>query len=189
MLAVAAARLSAAADHPARRLSLAEADALAPPVADSSVDFCLIGGNGSLGHLDDRQVSVTLQNVVRILGPGGGLGLDLVNPRLLTDVRPVRTFGPSRFPPPGVEVERTVSNRHDVEMGLVWIDQVTRFSAGVEQHEFRESFSLRLWRPDEIQAVLLAAGFKEVQLYGDHGGGPFDRWSSDLIVSASMAGS
>ncbi|MFN2165837.1 MAG: class I SAM-dependent methyltransferase, partial [Anaerolineae bacterium] len=101
MLAVAAERLAAAADYPARNLSPAQGEASALPVADGTFDFALVGGNGSFNHLPDTGTRAALRELSRVLRPGGGLGMELVNPYLLKEIYPVRTFGPLR-PQPGM---------------------------------------------------------------------------------------
>lgn len=184
MLAVAGGRLAAAADYPARGLCLVRGDACTLPAAGETFDFALVGGNGSFSHLGDDLAHASLHEIHRLLRPGGGLGLELMNPHLLKEVDARRTFGPLRPTPPGVVVEKTVSNRYDPEAGLFYIEQETRYEIDGQRGECAESFALRVWKPDEIQALLTGAGFGEVRLYGDYDLQPFDQWSSDLLVVA-----
>jgi SAM-dependent methyltransferase len=182
MLAVAGGRLAAAADYPARGLALAQADACALPLAGGSFDFALVGGNGSFSHLGDDLALASLREIRRLLRPGGGLGLELMNPHLLKEVDLRRTFGPLRPTPSGVEVEKSVYNRYDPGAGLFYIEQETRYEIDGRRGECAESFALRVWTPDEIQALLASAGFGEARLYGSYDLQPFDHWSSDLLV-------
>ncbi|MGD9047297.1 MAG: class I SAM-dependent methyltransferase [Anaerolineae bacterium] len=184
MLAVAGQRLAAAADYPARSLSLVRGDACTLPVASAAFDFALVGGNGSFSHLDDDEALASLREINRLLRPGGGLGLELMNPHLLKEIYPRRTFGPLRPTPPGVVVEKSVANRYNPQAGLFHIEQETHYEIDGQHGECAESFALRVWRPDEIVALLTRAGFGEARLYGSYDLQPFDEWSSDLLVLA-----
>ena len=183
MLGVAAERLAAAADYPARSLSLALGESGAVPIAGGSLDFALVGGNGSFNHLDEGHARAALSELRRVLRPGGGLALELVNPHLLKEIYPVRTFGPLR-PPPGVWVEKESHNHYDQETGLFHIRQLARYEIDGERGEYEVDFALRVWRPDQIRAMLEGAGFGNVTYYGGYDLGEFDPWSSDLLVVA-----
>jgi SAM-dependent methyltransferase len=187
MLAVAAWRLAAAADYPARNLSLVLGNACAIPVPDASFGFALVGGNGSFNHLDDDLALIALRELGRVLRPGGRVGMELLNPYLLKEIFPERTFGPLRPTPPGVWLEKRSSGRYDRKAGRFHIRQVTHYEMDGEQGEFVESFALRFWRTDEIRLLLREAGFGAVRFYGDYGLATFDRWSADLLVVASRS--
>lgn len=186
MLAVAAIRLAAAADYPARDLSLLRADVTRVPASAATFDFALVGGNGSFNHLDSPAAARALLELRRVLRPGGALGMELVNPHLLGEVFPERTFGPFRPTPPGVRVEKASRNRYDVEAGLFHIEQVTRFEIDGERGEFEEQFHLHVWLPEQVRAMLGDAGFAPVRFYGDYQRAAFDRWSSDLLAVAGI---
>lgn len=185
MLGVGAARLATAADYPARNLSLALGNACSIPTTDCAFDFILVGGNGSFNHHSDELALIALHELHRVVRPGGGLGMELVNPDLLQEIYPERTFGPFRPVPQGVWVEKTVSNRYDRQAGQFHIRQVTRYEINGKHGEFREAFALRIWQSDEVQAMLEGAGFHQVRFYGDYQLGMFDRWSSDLLGIAA----
>jgi ubiquinone/menaquinone biosynthesis C-methylase UbiE len=185
MLAIGAQRLAAAADHPARNLSLILGDACALPSSDAAFDFVLVGGNGSFNHLNDEQAFLALGELYRVLRPGGRVGLELVNPHLLKEIYPERTFGPFRPTPPGVMVSKVSSNRYDRESQLFHIHQVTRYELDGERDTFEVSFALRVRSAGEMRQMLEAAGFHDATYFGGYELEPFDKWSSDLLVVAT----
>ena len=185
MLSVGSERLRAAADYPARSLRLARGTAWAIPARDGAFDFALVGGNGSFNHLDRGQAEHALAELQRVLRPGAGLGLELVNPSLLKEIYPDRVYGPFRATPPGVSVEKTSLNRYDAEQGLFHVHQVTRYEIDGQAGEFEASFALHVWHPREVRTMLHSAGFVDQRFYGSYDLAPLDRWSSDLLVLAS----
>jgi ubiquinone/menaquinone biosynthesis C-methylase UbiE len=186
MLAVGAKRLAAAADYPARGLNLVRGDVCSIPAPDDQLDFALVGGNGSFNHLDDEQGPLSLRELGRVLRPGGGLGLELVNPYLLREIEPERIFGPLRLPSPAMRLVRTVQNRHDAAAGLFRIRQVTLCEHACHRVEFEESFALHIRTPEKIGDWLQAAGYGGLRCFGSHGLEPFGRWSPDLLVLATV---
>lgn len=184
MLAVGDERLQAAADHPARSLRLAQGDACAIPTAGERFDFVLVGGNGSFNHLDHDQAAVALGEMVRVLAPGGGLGMELLNPFLLPELDPQRVFGPMRPAPPGARLETRVINRYEAGTGRFHIRQRIRYELGSDRDQWEESFVLQAWTPEQIGAQLERAGLGGVRFYGGYDLEPFERWSADLLVVA-----
>ncbi len=183
MLSVAAERLAAAADYPARNLSLAQGEAGALPTPSGAFDFAVVGGNGSFNHLDDAEAHAALRELRRVLRPGGGLGMELVNPRLLKEVYPVRTFGPLR-PAPRVWTEKLSHNHYDPATGLFHIRQTAYYEIDGERGEFDVDFALHVWELDEVHTMLEEAGFGRVRTYGGYDLQSFDSWSSDLLLIA-----
>ena len=185
MLAVGAERLDAAA-CPDWSLSLAQGDARTIPACDAQLDFVLVGGSGSFNHLASHEAFTTLGEVARVLRPGGGFGMELVNPFLLPELPSERIVGPLRPTPPGVWVETRISNRYDRKAGRFHIQQATEVRLGGCRDTFEESFSLFVWAPEEVRGWLVKAGFGDVRLYGGYRMESFDRWSPDLVVVASL---
>jgi SAM-dependent methyltransferase len=183
MLSMAAERLAAAADYPARNLSLAQGEAGALPVPSGAFDFAVVGGNGSFNHLDDEEAHAALLDLRRVLRPGGGLGMELVNPHLLKEVYPVRRFSPLR-PPPGMRAEKVSHNHYNQAARKFHIRQVAQYEIDGERGEFEVDFALHVWDLDEMHTMLEESGFGRVRTYGGYDLQSFDSWSSDLLVVA-----
>jgi SAM-dependent methyltransferase len=187
MLAMAAQRLAAAADYPARNLSLVQGDVTGIPLAGGQIDFALVGGSGSFNHLTDDPAVATLHELSRALRPGGGLGLELLNPQLLAEIDPQRSFGPLRSLPPGADLRRTTHTRYDQERGWFHIHQVTQYQMGDELERSEERFALRVWGPEQVRELLIGAGFDSVSFYGSYDLEAFDRRAPDLLVIGTRA--
>jgi SAM-dependent methyltransferase len=185
MLAVGKERLDAAADYPARNLSLVQGDACRLPVTRGRFEFILVGGNGSFNHLDRGQAGVALAEVVRALIPGGRLGMELINPFLLSEIDAERVLRPLRPVSPGRWVEMRVANRYDAAAGQFHIHQSVCYELAGDSGQWAESFVLQAWTPDQIRALLEGGGLGDIRFYGNYALEPFDRWSSDLLVVAS----
>ena len=185
MLTVGSRRLAAAADFPARNLTLAQGDACDLPVSDNHFDFAWVGGNGSFNHLGDEQAGPALCELGRVLRPGGGLGLELVNPHLLSEIEPQRIFGPLRHPSAGTRLKRCVQTRYDPAAGMIHIDQKTFHLDEDGCSEFEESLCLYVQKPEDIATKLRAAGFCNLAFYGGYDLEPFGKWSPDLLVLAT----
>jgi ubiquinone/menaquinone biosynthesis C-methylase UbiE len=185
MLAVGSDRLGAAADFPARSLSLVQAEACHLPACAGAFDFALVGGSGSFNHLDAAQALAALREIGRVLRPGGAVGAELVNPHLLGELEPARTFGALRPTEPGVSLERVCTSRYERRAGRFRIHQTTRLLAGGEAaQQSEESFALHVWEPNQMAEMLDSAGFRRVRILGGLDLSPFGRWSSDLLVLA-----
>jgi ubiquinone/menaquinone biosynthesis C-methylase UbiE len=184
MLAVGQGRLETAADRAARNLALVQGDACDLPVASGRFEFILVGGNGSFNHLDRGQAGAALTEIARVLSPGGGLGLELINPFLLPEFDAERIVRPLRRAPPGIWAEMRVANRYTAPAGQFHVRQVIHYELGRDRGQWPASFVLQAWTPDQIRTLLQAAGLGDVRFYGDYRLAHFDRWSSDLLVVA-----
>lgn len=187
MLAVAAGRLAAAADYPARNLTLAQGDACAVAARQAAFEFAFVGGSGSFNQLDDSQARWALQELSRVLCPGGGLGLELVNAHIVKELQRTRTFGPLRPVPQGVSLQRTTTNWWEGKARSLYIDQTTACEIDGERADYRERFTLYVRGAAEIQAMLEAAGFQDIRLWGSHRFEPLGNWSPDLLVVAGTS--
>jgi ubiquinone/menaquinone biosynthesis C-methylase UbiE len=187
MLRLGSQRKEATASHTARNLSLTQGSALAIPAPDAAFDLAMVSGNGSFNHLERTCALAALRELRRILCPGGVLGLELVNPFLLEEVHPERTIKPARSVPPGIWTEMHITHRYDSAAGLVQIRQVARFEVDDEYGEATECFALHVWEPGDCMELLAAAGFRRPRFYGDYDLTPFDRWSADLLVVATVS--
>lgn len=189
MLAVGRERLRAATGDAAHPLPLAQAlfqgDACDLPLVCGSFGFVLVGGNGSFNHLDRDQAGVALAEMARVLAPGGGLGMELVNPFLLPEIDAERALRPLRPAPPGFWAEMHIDNRYNATAGQFHVRQVIDYELGGTRGQWTASFTLYAWTPDQVHALLAAAGLGDIHFYGGYGLEPFDRWSADLLVVAS----
>jgi ubiquinone/menaquinone biosynthesis C-methylase UbiE len=187
MLAVARGRAESAAGSWANRLRLVEGRASSVPLPADAFGFALVGGDGSFNHLDDGQAIRALCELARVLRPGGGVGLELVNPQLLAELEEERVVDVLRPTPQGVSVQRRVSNRYQRGTKLFHIRQVTHCELYGEKRVFREEFDLHVRNPNEIHTMLEIAGFRDVKVYGGYGLEAFGRWSADLLVLATTS--
>jgi hypothetical protein len=148
----------------------------------------LVGGSGSFNHLDDEQAAVSLGELSRALRPGGGLGLEMVNPYLVQEIDPERLVSLLR-PLPGMRVERRIFTRHEPGAHLLHIRQVTMCESVGDSIQWEECFPLYVRGTGQMRTRLKSAGFGEIRFFGGQGLEPFDRWSSDLLVLARRSAS
>lgn len=115
-----------------------------------------------------------LQEVFRVLKPGGGFLLEVPNRRLLLEAV---ADNPRRL---------LVLDEYEIHEQFEWAEDrsrllcKTRFVAG--DREEAASYSLRLYEPEEIRELLALAGFKVLRAYGDYEGSRFGRASSDVML-------
>jgi SAM-dependent methyltransferase len=143
------------------------------PFTDASFDWVL-NFFTSFGYFEsERENFRVLEEIVRVLTPGGRFVIDFFNrDRVLAELRPRETV---------VEDDRRV----DVER---WYDpaacrinkRITVRRQGAAPRTFLES--IRAYSGDEVTSGLAWAGLELTDLYGDFQGAPFTRDSERLIL-------
>jgi SAM-dependent methyltransferase len=132
----------------------------------------------SFGYFEqERENFRVLEEIVRILTPGGRFLLDIMNPvTVLADLKPrevqIRDDGRR------VEIERWF----DAEKKRVNKRMVVR-AGGASPRSFLES--VRVYQPDEVVIGLRWAGLEVDHLYGNFHGDSYERDSERLILIGS----
>ena len=126
----------------------------------------------SFGYFDEAQNRETLSEIARVLRTGGSVLLDLPN-----RAQVLRTLRP--------ETRRTVDGGEVIERRR-FVTETDRVEKHIEltlDGTTRSAFeSVRLYRPDEVQSLLAAAGFAIEARYGGHDGSPFQEPSSERLI-------
>jgi SAM-dependent methyltransferase len=157
----------------------AAADIRALPFADGFFD-AVINVFTSLGlFLSDEEDVVALREAKRVLTADGALLLESMH---RDDVVASYAEQDTWSLPDGTEVR--VRRRFDAVAGVS--HERLRWRRGVEQG--RKRHSLRLRTATEINGLLVAAGFTDVEYFGDWRGSPFHHTSESLIAVARCGG-
>ena len=119
---------------------------------------------------DDRRV---VENVYKSLKPGGVFLIDMHGKETLSRIFQERTF--NRPSPDVIMLEERRVTRNWSWMESRWI-----LIKDGERHETLVSH--RLYAATEIAAMLEAAGFAGVDVYGNLQGGPYDQTARRLVV-------
>lgn len=143
------------------------------PFADASFEW-ILNFFTSFGYFErERENFQVLEEMVRLLEPGGRFMMDFFNTqRVLDRLEPNES---SRIGDKGVEIER-------------WYDEATRrinkritiIQGQGEPRVFLES--VRAYRSDEVTIGMRWAGLEVAGVYGDFDGRPHDDGSERLIV-------
>lgn len=132
----------------------------------------------SFGYFDDTDNLLVLENIARALKPGGWLGFDLPN-RDAT----LKTL------PPAAVVEKNNDllinrNSFDALTGR-WHNQRLVIRNGIRKDK---PFSIRLYNPTEIQAMLAQAGLEVRHWYADWRANPLTSDSRGLVILVQKRG-
>lgn len=148
------------------------------PFADGAFDWVL-NFFTSFGYFEEeRQNFRVLEEIVRVLAPGGRFLIDLFNrERVVNDLVPRET-------------RELAEGRAEIER---WFDEHTQRvnkririqSDGRPERTFLES--VRAYGADEVRTGLSWAGLELDHLFGDFQGGPFGRESERLILVGHRA--
>lgn len=143
---------------------LARADMRTLPITSGRLDtvLCLFS---SFGYFDDRGNQAVLEELRRVLVPGGRVLLDIMNPRRIRSSlvpRSERPVGDGRL----IEVRSLSEDRSRVRK------HVTLVAPDGRREEWHED--VRMYEPDELDALALAAGFRHRARYGDFDSSSFD---------------
>lgn len=151
--------------------------------------FVCIPYNAFLHLLDRESVEAFLARVRDHLLPGGRFAFDIFVPdfRFLTRDPGRRHPGTHAYPDPagGGTVEISESNRYD---RVTQINHVTWFLKRADGTEEAQPLTLRMFFPQEMDALLHYNGFRIVQKYGGFRGEPFDRDSPRQVFVCEAAG-
>ena len=151
---------------------LAQADMRALPFAASSF-AAVVNLFTSFGYLGDVGDGAALDEMARVLRPGGTLVMDLMNP---TSIR--RGLRPtSREERDGIVLE---SRRSLEDGGRRVVKEVLLTLATGEVRRWREE--VRMYEPAELDALMAARGLSVVRRAGSFEGEPFDPQLADRQV-------
>lgn len=154
----------------------AAADIRAQPLRAASFD-AVINVFTSLGlFLDDAEDLRALREAQRLLKPGGRFLLESMH---RDDVIAAYAERDRWTLPDGTEVQ--VRRRFDAVRGISY--EKLRWRRGAEGG--RKRHALRLRTATEIDGLMRAAGFDDVEYYGDWDGRPFTHRDSSLIAVAT----
>jgi SAM-dependent methyltransferase len=144
------------------------------PFADGAFDAAL-NLFSSIGYLGDAEDTRALQELHRVIKPGGRLVLELMHRDLA-----VRNWRPDSWR--GVGAGRLLLEQRTFDP-VTGIAQTTQtLIDGPGERESR-SFSIRVYTATELLAMLDRAGFADARCLGDLGGGRFDVDTRLVIVA------
>lgn len=145
------------------------------PFENASFDWVL-NFFTSFGYFEsERENFQVLEEMVRILKPGGGVLIDLMNPvPVIESLEPVESFERDGRK---IEIERW----YDPEARRI-NKRIRIARPGQPERTFRES--VRAYRADEVEIGLQWAGLKVRGVFGSFTGEPYEADSERLIVVA-----
>jgi ubiquinone/menaquinone biosynthesis C-methylase UbiE len=169
-----------------RAIDFVRADVRALPFADHSFAMALAPYGLLQSLLTDRDLTLTLGSVARVLRRGGIFGIDLVPdvPRWREYRNRVQLRGPARD---GARLTLIESVRQDRRRRLTTFEQryVRRCGKRVDERRFELTF--RTVSVRQLTGRLEAAGFVIDAVLGDYRGRPWDERADVWIVLARRA--
>lgn len=115
-----------------------------------------------------------LREILRVLKPGGGLLLEIPNRRALLEAV---EENPRRLM---VMEDCEVHEQFEWDASRNRLLNRTRFVSG--EREENATYSLRLYEPAELKALVKEAGFRIQRTFGDYAGGRFGARASDVLL-------
>lgn len=132
----------------------------------------------SFGYFEDGTEDLRVLRHLHIsLKPGGQVLLEMAGKEPLA-----RMFQPRTWHRHAERDEYLLEERL-VQEGWSWIENHWIWIHGPEQKVF--TFGIRLYSGAELRALLSAAGFSTVQLYGSLAGTPYDQTAQRLVAVAT----
>ena len=151
-----------------------QADYRGLPFDDGAFD-CVLNLFTSIGYTGEEGDRQALGELHRVLRPGGALVVETMHRDRLARIFQARRWDP--LPDDALLVE---DSRFDWVTGEIEVDH-TYIGADGHRHSF--SYALRTYTATEVDRMLRAAGFDEVDHYGGLDGKPFD-WDTRLVAVA-----
>lgn len=160
-------------------------------MADFTVDrrfsFIFLPNNSVAHLLGWLDLVSCLNRVRRHLKSGGRFALDYFNPSLALLTRALEVpspFAEVRHPETGEAVSVTETSAYDAATQINRIQWHWRFAAG---HETVSDLAMRVYFPQELDALLSCAGFVIEEKYGDYDLSPFTSASQKQLIVARAA--
>ncbi len=173
-------RMLAAARERAPEARLARGDMRALPFAAAAFDVATSYFTSFGYFADERDDRRVLAEIRRVVEPGGFFLLDFMNAdRVVANLRTL-----DRRTVSGREV---VQERRVVEGGRV-VEKAITIGARAGEPERRFVERVRLYRPEELDAMMERAGLEPDRRYGAYDPAPFAPASPRYIVVARVAG-
>ncbi len=122
---------------------------------------------------ESENISI-LREVLRVLKPAGGLLLEIPNRRMLLEAV---EENPRRLM---VMQDCEVHEQFEWDAARNRLLNRTRFVSG--EREENATYSLRLYEPAEIKALVTSSGFRIQRTFGDYSGQRFGSASSDVLL-------
>lgn len=128
----------------------------------------------SFGYFEDiADDACVMANVLDSLSSGGRLALQLMGKEVLA-----RIFTPSNF----TEQDGVVMlQRRELADDWGWLDNYLTFIKGTRRYDTH--FGHRLYSGTELRALMERAGFRQVKLYGDLDGSPYDENAVRMVAT------